>query len=153
MSRFSALWPRWAAFALLAAGLAGYVRNYPLPRTVLPLGDGSALDSLIPPSGKRRDNGLGLIEIDTALFRNPFQTRSRPGYDAGTSHSKMPSPVRRWKLKGTAGNVVATLVDSAGVKHLMRTGDSAGGVRVLDVHPSHVTMQDEAGRFELGLEK
>jgi hypothetical protein len=48
-----------------------------------------------------------------------------------------------------AGNSVATLIDSVGIKHLIRVGDSLGGARLLEVHSNRVLMQDAAGRFEL----
>jgi hypothetical protein len=89
---------------------------------------------------------------DSAAPGNPFRLAAARPASAGTGggmRAPKPPPARAWKLKGMAGNAVATVVDSVGIKHFLRVGDTLGGMRLLEIHFNRVVMQDAAGRFEL----
>jgi len=141
------------ALIALSVGVLAYVKKYPAQTLSLRAQPQWENDSLFSTLDRLILEAPALPIPDPAAIRNPFQAPSRPA--AGNENQKhvMTSSLRKWKLKGTAGNSVATVLDSAGVKHLMRVGDTLGGVRVLEVHPSRVSMQDEAGRFELELDQ
>ncbi len=149
-------WSLLAAIALLALGIKSFVQRYPGGRSLGSDGKNGPMvrDTVWPAvlrfSATASDSALDAS--DTAPVPDPFRQRFSPS-PAVTPKASVPPPARKWKLKGTAGDAVATVLDSIGTKHLLRAGDSLGGARVLEVHANRVLMRDAAGSFELDLEQ
>ena len=142
--------PPAAALAVLILGLRAFLREYPRASVPGPRGPGfgGALSATRHFQPESLDAG---IADDSAPSPDPFRLRPAASHPAGP-RAPLPPPARKWTLKGTAGDAVATVLDSVGGKHLLRVGDSLGGARVLEVHAQRVRMRDAAGDFELELE-
>ena len=136
------LWPWLVALILMTVGLRSWIHKYPR-RAGPEARDGQGRDgkdtlfSLLPVS-HAVENTDTTATVDSALRKNPFRKVGEEGYAHPVSPTTPVSPLRKWILKGTAGDAVATVLDSVGAKHLLRTGDTLGGMRVLEIHPSRV---------------
>jgi hypothetical protein len=149
------IWPAGTALVVLALGLQSWIRKYPRTDFASAAGDPAATagDTALPAALRHSAAAADTQSAwDTAHAADPFYRGQPRRPSGGTRISRRPPaapPSRNWKLKGMAGNSVATLIDSVGIKHLIRVGDSLGGARLLEVHSNRVLMQDAAGRFEL----
>jgi hypothetical protein len=85
---------------------------------------------------------------------DPFFAKRPRAKPKSTEHTafKRPQPLRAFNLRGTVSDRVATLIDSAGTKHLLRKGEKIGSATLIEIDGNRVRMRDEAGTFELVLE-
>ncbi len=149
-------WPLWISMAILFYGMQLFFQKYP---NKLPVFKSDQAQNLHEDSLDRlltqltRDTVFSSLTFsDTLSRKNPFH--SDISLNRVVNHSNPVElvklqPMRSLKLKGTAGNQIASLIDSLGVKHLMKVGDSIAGIRILEIRSDRVFLQDASGKFEL----
>jgi hypothetical protein len=99
---------------------------------------------------QRSDSSVYLAAAsDTLPPRSPFGA-GRPNRPALSSLMPRPPVVRPLLvLKGTVGGQVATLIDAAGVKSLVKPGEKIDSAEVIRIMPGKVILRDRHGTFEV----
>ncbi len=146
-------WPWLIAAGIVAVGMRAFVRAYPEGAVAETNAPASRSDSSLPPALRARENdtGTGAAIADTGENRNPFHVETPP-HASRSRPAARPQPRRQWTLTGTVDDVVAMIIDSAGVKHLLRVGESVGGATLIEVNGDHARLRDAGGEFEIGLQ-
>lgn len=158
---FRRLWPALPAMAILYVGGTSFVEKYPraAERRAERRGGSAEPDSLLafirsgPPASTVGDSRAGApqkAESGSNPFR-PLHPR-RPTAQSG-SYAKADPPDRRFVLKGTVGNNVATIANHSGQKLIVKVGDRVDSAEVVSIEANKVVLKDRAGRFELLNEK
>jgi hypothetical protein len=86
---------------------------------------------------------------DTVAPRSPFGAArpSRPSLASLTPRQPVVRPPLI--LKGTVGGQIATLIDAAGVKSLVKVGHQIDSAEVIRILPGKVILRDRHGTFEI----
>ncbi|HLP41217.1 MAG TPA: hypothetical protein VK465_06895, partial [Fibrobacteria bacterium] len=95
---------------------------------------------------------LAADSASAAEETSPFRSIRPPRIVARSGGMHVPPPPRNYHLKGTVGNRVATLVNLAGVRMIVKLGERVDSAEVVSIEPNKVILKDRAGRFELLLE-
>jgi hypothetical protein len=83
--------------------------------------------------------------------KNPFRSARGPSTAGERVHPgiKTDPPWRKYVLKGTVGNQVATIADRNGRKLILKVGDQVDSATVESIETNRVILKDRAGKFEI----
>jgi hypothetical protein len=153
MRRLLDWWPALPAALILYLGLGSFIEKYPDfsdrrhsradfaggPDTLLALARAAGTASEAATHSGTRDN--------------PFRTGAAiPGKGHGR-RPPAPPPPRHYLLRGTVGSGVATIINAAGQKLILKVGDAVDSAVVISIAPNSVVLKDRGGTFELMTEK
>ncbi|MEO6096154.1 MAG: hypothetical protein ABIW76_10815 [Fibrobacteria bacterium] len=98
-------------------------------------------------------SGVALPDTGSAVpdpTENPFRPIHQPHPAGQTANaSRLEPPPRRYVLRGTVGNNVATITNGAGQKQILKVGDRIDSAEVVSIEANKVVLKDRGGRFEL----
>jgi hypothetical protein len=151
--RLQRWWPALPAALILYFGGAAFVADYPAApeRRSENVYRAGGPDSLLTYARKAAHPDSA---AQTAS-ENPFRPIHAPHSEGPVPGSavKIEPPPRHYVLKGTVGNDVATITNSAGQKMIVKAGDQIDSAEVISIGPNRVTLKDRAGKFDLQTEK
>lgn len=144
-------WPVVPALVILYVGGAGFLEKYPRAtarRSNHAAGSGAPDSLLAYVRSGAREADTGSAAPDPS--DNPFRPIRQPR-PAGPSVNapRLEPPPRRYVLRGTVGNNVATITNGAGLKQIVKVGDRIDSAEVVSIEANKVVMKDRAGKFEL----
>lgn len=144
-------WPVAPALVILYLGGAGFLEKYPrtaMRRSDHATGSGTPDSLLAYVRSAARNADTGSAVPDPA--DNPFRPIHQPR-PAGQSANapKLEPPPRRFVLRGTVGNNVATITNGAGQKQIVKVGDRIDSAEVVSIEANKVVLKDRGGKFEL----
>lgn len=146
------LWPALPALLILWLGGASFLEKYPRPAQ----GQRSHVDAVGRPDTLMAMVRAEIAEADLAADSasateeaSPFRPIRPPRPVARSGGMLVPPPPRNYHLKGTVGNRVATLVNLAGARMIVKVGEKVDSAEVVSIEPNKVILKDRAGRFEL----
>jgi hypothetical protein len=149
------LWPALPALLILWLGGASFLEKYPRPAQ----GQRSHVDAAGGPDtlmamvrAEMAEADLAADSILSAEDASPFRPIRPPRPVARSGGMQVPPPQRNYHLKGTVGNRVATIVNLAGARMIVKVGERVDSAEVVSIEPNKVILKDRAGRFELLLE-
>src|SRR4051812_18888174 len=155
-------WPTLPALLILYVGGSAFLHKYPwesAPRASRALGS-RAPDSLVAfiRAGLRPDSVASRTSDSnqTVSRENPFRAihQPKPASELAAEIANKPGPPpRKYVLKGTVGNNVATIANNAGQKLIVKIGDAVDSAVVVSIETNKVTLKDRAGKFDLLMEK
>ncbi len=172
-------WPLAPAMLVLYLGGASFIENFPRashrsqdqgsrtsgPDSLLAfirLGiksdSAAAFDSTTHPEAKPVPDSSGkvkVVRVQNPNRENPFRPARGPNYaaDHAATGPRVEPPLRKYVLKGTVGNEVATISDHTGRKLIVKVGEGVDSAVVLSIESNKVILKDRAGKFELIQEK
>ncbi|GEM_PF-2158246 len=171
-------WPLAPALLILYLGGSSFIEEYPraTQRASAPGSVQTAPDSLLAfiHAGLKSDSlsrtGSGSSPTEPSADSSArllaslrkFPNRENPsrpihGPNFSAEHAKagpkIEPPLRKFVLKGTVGNEVATISDHTGRKLIVKVGDGVDSAVVLSIEANKVILKDRAGKFELLQEK
>lgn len=143
-------WPALPACLILYLGAASFVEKYPqeTERHAERSAQGNRPDSLL--AYVRRSFDAPAPAGDSSRdFENPFRPIHTPKPEGQVQAVKLDPPPRRYVLKGTVGNNVATITNNAGLRQIVKVGDPIDSAEVVSIETNKVILKDRAGKFEL----
>jgi hypothetical protein len=152
-------WPIIPALLILFLGGKRFIHNY--PRDLHTFQDSHsdipASDSLLVfiRAEMKKDSSatasppiaLDSITANKNPFRSPHSS-AMAGKRLASGPKAIP-PGRKYILKGTVGDQVATIEDPSGQKHIVKVGDRVDSAIVYSIESNKVVLKDRAGKFDL----
>ncbi len=155
-------WPILPAMLILYFGGAYFFRHFPKisHRVVDAKSDPQTQDSLLVFIQSERhldsltstsSSSSSLPKDSLAANKSPFRTPRELAAVTKPAHAqpKGVPPLRKYILKGTVGNQVATIQDAIGQKHIVKVGEQLDSATVVSIESNKVVLKDRAGKFEL----
>ncbi len=152
-------WPILPAILILYFGVAYFFRHFPKlsHRIIDTQSELHAPDSLLAFIQSERhfdsliDTSSSPAQDTLATTKSPFRSPRDLVSAIKPSHtlSKGVPPIRKYVLKGTVGNQVATIQDPTGQKHIVKVGEQLDSATVVSIESNKVVLKDRAGKFEL----
>lgn len=154
-------WPLAPALLVLYLGGTSFVEDYPRAshRSFDQGSHRTGPDSLLAfiQAGFKTDSADKVSAAAGKIMDrdNPFRPIHGPNYAAehAATGPKVEPPLRKFILKGTVGNEVATITDHTGRKLIVKVGEGVDSAVVLSIESNKVILKDRAGKFELLQEK
>jgi hypothetical protein len=152
-------WPAVPALIILYAGGESFLEKYPraaVPRKARFAG-ALAPDSLLlrirADLGSSAEMPVPEKTAIAAATENPFRPIREPAAVAVSGALRIEPPPRRYVLRGTVGDQVATITNNAGQKQIVKTGERIDSAEVVSIETNKVVLRDRAGKFDLLLHK
>jgi hypothetical protein len=144
-------WPIIPALVILYFGGAGFLEKYPRMaerRSDRAIGPGRPDSLLAYVRSAVRSADTGSTVPDPA--GNPFRPLHQPRPASQSANApRLEPPPRRFVLRGTVGNNVATITNGAGLKQIVKVGDRIDSAEVISIEANKVVLKDRAGKFDL----
>jgi hypothetical protein len=149
-------WPALPAALILYLGGGSFFARFPdfSERRAVRAASSSAPDSMLTLARLAADADAARDSRAAPSRDNPFRpVVERRSAGRGRGKPPAPPPPRRYVLKGTVGNNVATITNAAGQKLILKVGDTVDSAQVISIEANRVVLKDRAGKFELMTEK